>query len=241
MNDVGKYGPLFDLFFDNGYNRKLAKTRLTKKTLRNIAHDKLDKLTEYIDESKDGYCVLKDVCEKLESDRPYIDYAYFGMDFPLGRKGRGITQDCLLFAELVVAALENIGRNDIVKNISVKWDYEHIWLEYKSAKGKISMDRFFHNSDIDYGVEALATAGQLNMAIHLYEKGHLEDSLRACEKGLKFTNTANIWSMKGTVLKAMGKNEDALSCYERSLELDKMYAPAKSGRGNLLKKCLSNP
>lgn len=205
----------FDMYFESSYHEKLSK--LGKDVLRNEAKRKLDCLAAAVDFTQEPKVLLKSIERRFYEEAPYVDYSTFAYDFPEDRRKRWGDErnDCVLYAQLVVAALENVGREDVIEKLSVKADIYHCWLSY----GDVEINRQGHTETETKKKEWLSVSGMNNTAIQLHKRGLNADALKVVEEGISIDASCKLlWNNKAFLSTLAGKTKEAgvaLREYER--------------------------
>jgi len=68
--------------------------------------------------------------------------------------------------------------------------------------------------------------GLVNNEKELLDKGNFEEALSFFEQALLLNqNDPELWNYKGVALRSMGRYDEALECFNRSLEIDPRIKP----------------
>lgn len=197
----------FDMYFENSYHEKLSK--LGKDALKSAAKQKLDDLAFAVDFSQEPKTLLKSIERRFYEEAPYVDYPTFACDFSEDKRKRWGDErnDCILYSQLVVAALENSGRNDVLEKLDVKEDDDHCWLSYNN---ELEINSFGKIAKTTHGKERLVLTGMNNTVMQLLQKGLNHEALEVIEKGISVNGTFKyFWLNRSCAFASMGKRNEA--------------------------------
>jgi len=64
----------------------------------------------------------------------------------------------------------------------------------------------------------------MDHSFRLYKKNQFKKALRYFEKAIEISpSNPDLWDNKGSCLEQLGKSDEAIKCYERAKELDRIY------------------
>jgi tetratricopeptide (TPR) repeat protein len=227
---------LVDELFEASYDTTL--TRVNKNEAREKLKARLNEFIDGINIELSGDKLVRKLNSRLKGSlfrRGYMEckeHALFGIDFALERKG-----NCVVYASVIVSALEYMGRKDVIEKLRVKYTHDHIWLVYKDDSYYFEIYVNGRKSDEEHDIKAIISANWNNKGGVLLELGRYEDAIICFDKALEINpKNSSARENKGVAFSKLGRYEDAIVCYTKSLEIDPKSSNAWYNKGIALYK-----
>jgi tetratricopeptide (TPR) repeat protein len=155
----------------------------------------------------------------------------------------------VVYASVIVSALEYMGRKDVIEKLRVKYTPDHIWLVYKDDSSYFEIYVNGRKSDEEHDIKALIGANWNWKGFILGELERYEEALKCFDEALEINNKdGNIWNNKGLALYQLGRYEEALKCFDEALKINpkdgnalknKIITLSKLGRYEEAYECLN--
>jgi tetratricopeptide (TPR) repeat protein len=204
---------LLDELFEASYDPTL--TSVSENEAREKLKARLNELTSSIDRKLPSDRLVRNLSLMLLGYMECKEYALFGIDFALERKG-----NCVVYASVIVSALEYMGRKDVIEKLRVKYTPDHIWLVYKDDSSHFEIYVNGRKSDEEHDIKALIAANWNWKGFILGELGRYEEALKCFDEALEINyKDSNIWNNKGVILYKLGKYKKALKCFDEALKI----------------------
>jgi tetratricopeptide (TPR) repeat protein len=205
---------LVDELFEASYDSAL--TNIDKNEARKELKARLNELTSSIDRKLPSDKLVRNLSLMLLGYMECKEHALFGIDFALERKG-----NCVVYASVIVSALEYMGRKDVIEKLRVKYTPDHIWLVYKDDSSYFEIYVNGRKSDEEHDIKALIAANWNWKGFILGELGRYEEALKCFDEALEINyKDSNVWNNKGSALYQLGRYEEAIICYDEALEIN---------------------
>lgn len=206
---------LFDTIFEASYDPGL--TGAGEGKLKSRIRARLRKLTYGIDRTLPADKLVEEIDDRIYGCLKQKEGTLLSVEFAV--KGEG---NCIVYSDLVLLALDRLGRKDAAENLWVKTVPGHVWLEYEDGVSPtFSINAQGCSSDRRHTLEALLASNWNAKGVHL-------EAFRDCDNAMKCYDRAigldsehrNAWFNKGTLMYDMARYGDAIACFDKVLGID---------------------
>jgi tetratricopeptide (TPR) repeat protein len=209
---------LLDELFEASYDPTL--TSVSENEAREKLKARLNELTSSIDRKLPSDRLVRNLSLMLLGYMECKEYALFGIDFALERKG-----NCVVYASVIVSALEYMGRKDVIEKLRVKYTPDHIWLVYKDDSSHFEIYVNGRKSDEEHDIKALIATNWYNKGCVLFKLDRYRKAIICFDKALEiYPRYSLAWYNKGLALSKLGRDEEAMKCKEKAAEIDTRYS-----------------
>lgn len=169
-----------DTLFKSSYSPHL--TTCPKSHLMKMTGQRIGRIIRKLDYNTEPKKLIKALEKEISTRLKKNDDANFAVDFAL--RGEG---NCVVFADIFVASLETIGRNDILNKLKIRYadNCGHVWLSYAENKKTIQINESYSSSRRTEPLLTLLSYNFNNLGVTLEDIGRTVEARAAYRAAIK--------------------------------------------------------